>query len=102
MLKRSRFRDKWCEWIDLYIITTFFCSHVNGFFFLFFFEVSRDLRQSGPLFSLLFFVVMKILNKILLKVRELELFKCLKVGEDELTEEVTHLFFLLMTLKMFS
>lgn len=36
---------------------------------------------------------MKALNKMLLGARELDLFKCLKVGVGEHTEEKIHIFF---------
>lgn len=36
---------------------------------------------------------MDVLNKMLLKASVLKLFKCLKVGEGEYNEEVTHSFF---------
>lgn len=57
------------------------------------FKASRGLIQGNQLFPLLFIVVMEALNKWMLKVRELELFRGLKLYGDEHTEEVTHLFF---------
>lgn len=43
--------------------------------------------------SLLLIVVMEALNMMLLRTRELELFKSLKVGRDDHMDEVTNLFF---------
>lgn len=58
-----------------------------------FFKASRGFRQDDPLPPLLFIVVIKELNKIMLRLREIDLFKGLKVGVGEHMQEVTHLFF---------
>lgn len=50
--------------------------------------------QTGDLLSpLLFIMVMEALNKMLIRTRELKLFRDPKVGAEKHAEEVTHLFF---------
>lgn len=58
-------------------------------------HTSRHLEVS-PLFIhlFLFIVVIEVLNKFLLKAKELDLFKGLKVGKREKSEDVSHLFFM--------
>lgn len=70
---------------------TFFTVMVNGGPYSFL-KASRDLRKSDPLFPLLFIILMKVLNKKLLRGTKLEFFKGLKVGEGKHTEKVAHFF----------
>lgn len=92
MLKRLGFGDKWRKWITSCITSV---SHAviiteepsESF------KSSKGLRQGDPLSPLLFIVVMKDLNRMLLKARELNLFSGLHVGDGSCMEEITHLFF---------
>lgn len=81
------------ETVDKGWYSNFFCSHSEWGWACLFFKVSSGFKQGDPLSPPTIYCVMEVLNKILLRARELELFKILKVNEGELIEEVTHLFF---------
>lgn len=58
-----------------------------------FFKASRGLRKGDTLSLLLFIIIMEVLNKLLLKARELHLFKGMKVDMQGEEVEITRLFF---------
>lgn len=58
-----------------------------------FLKATSGLRQRNPLYLLLFIVVTEVLNKLLIRVRQLKLSRGLKVGVGKHANEVTHLFF---------
>lgn len=91
MLMRMRFVVKWRRWMKSRTTTTSLTMMVNVASS--FFKPYRGLNQGDPLFPLLFIMVMKALNKMFIRARELELFRDLEVGVKEHTETIIHLFF---------
>lgn len=65
---------------------------VNGGSFSFF-KISGGIGQGDPLSHLLFIVIMEVLVRMLIRAREPDMFRGLKVGVREHTKEITHLFF---------
>lgn len=76
------------------ILYHFHILHGNGQLKGRLFNAYRGLRQSFLLSLLLFIVIMKALNKMLIRARELVLFRGLMVGVGEHAEEITHLLFI--------
>lgn len=58
-----------------------------------FFRASRGLGQGDPLSPMLFILIMKTLNGLMNKAKELQLFKGVGVLRSNLTIEVSHLLF---------
>lgn len=91
LLMRMEFGERWRRWIKSCITTMSFALMVNGGLSSFF-KASRGLR-GDPLSPLLFIVVMEVLNKIVIRDRELELFKSRKVEGGKHVKEIIYLFF---------
>lgn len=64
---------KWCNWINACISNVSFATMMNGGLSEFF-KTFRGLRQGDPLSPLLFIVVKEVLNKLLTRAREADLF----------------------------
>lgn len=92
VLGRLGFSHKWRGWISTCISSTSFATSVNGGPSAFF-NTSRDLKQGDPLSPLLFIIVMETLNKMIDKVRELNMMKDITVGNGDKQIEISHPFF---------
>lgn len=92
MLFRIGFGLKWKKWTKSCITTTSFVILINGGHSSFF-NASIGLRQGNPLSPLLFIVVMKALNELLGRAKELQLMRGVAVGSMENITDVSHLFF---------
>lgn len=79
MLSRMSFEVKWRRQVKFCIPKVLFAVMVNGGSSSFF-SVSRGFRQGDSLSPLFFIVVMKVLNKMMVKAREQNLFKGLYVS----------------------
>lgn len=58
-----------------------------------FFKTLRRLQQGDPLSPLLFIIVMKALNGLMIKAKDLQLVREVSVGRGDNTVEISHLFF---------
>lgn len=92
MLGRFGFGPKWRLRMHRCIKTTPFAFLINGGPSNFF-KASRGVRQGDPLSSMLFILIMRALDGLMNMAKELQLFKGVGVGRDNLTFEVSHLLF---------
>lgn len=93
---RMGFGQKWRSWMHTYISSTSFTVLINRGP-LTFFKASRGFRQRSPLSLLLFIIVMKALNGLMTKIKDLQLVKGVFMGRGDNSLEISH-FFLQMTL----
>ena len=93
LLKRMRFRVKWCRWIRTCISTIQFSILVNGSP-VDFFGSSRGLKQGDSLFPMLFLVMMEVFSTMMKRVEGAGLLHGFRAdGSQGGGECVSHLLF---------
>ena len=101
IIEKMSFGHRWRQWIHYYISTVRLSILFNGTSTIYFFQSSRGLRQSGPLFPYLLVLIMGAFSCHIAKVEQGGFKRCFKVEDGEQERiNISHLLFAYNTLSL--